>query len=149
MYSLNGLDHNIIFQEIPLRISNTHLAQAFLYELSQSESFSHDFDRLTLSKDSIIETQLEILLDSLEYYTEEIKNQQWHEKQLVRRKQNQVAWLTKRKAENAVRIAAGQPELPETDPVLFKPIPEVKILDKFYCDSNCIPLTISLYIAAF
>jgi translation initiation factor 3 subunit H len=126
---LAGLDHRVILEELPVSIKNSHLAQAYLFELKQNGSFSYDFERLALSKDSILESQLEALLESLDDYTEEIRVLQNHERTVSRQNSAQQAWLQKRKSENAVRKEQGQPELPESDPSLFKPIPEPPRLD--------------------
>ncbi len=49
--SLSGMDHASVLEEIPIRINNSHLAQAFLFDLSQHGKFNCDFDRLSLSND--------------------------------------------------------------------------------------------------
>lgn len=65
-----------------------------------------------------------------------------YHRNVARQQQQMAAWLQKRKQENIARRAAGEEQLPEEDPALFKPIPEPSALDQYlvtnqiasYCD---------------
>jgi len=60
---------NHIFEEIPIRINNPHLVEAFLLSYQDDESLfdkGRDFDRLDLATNPFLETNLEFLIDSVD-----------------------------------------------------------------------------------
>ena len=45
--------------------------------------------------------------------------------------QTVASWLQKRRQENQARRAAGEELLPEEDPTVMKPVPELSLLDNY------------------
>lgn len=93
---------------------------------------------LDMSIDPFLEKSCDLLLDAVESHYTELNNFQYvtnlphltillttlfryYQRQLAREQTKVTAWQTKRKAENAGRVAAGQAPLPEDDwKTLFK-----------------------------
>ena len=55
------------------------------------------------------------MLESIEAHYTDLNNHQYYQRQLAREQQKISAWQTKRKAENAARVAAKQQPLPEDE----------------------------------
>lgn len=72
-------------------------------------------DALELSIDPFLEKTCDLLLDSIESHYTDLNNHQYYQRQLTREQQKITAWQTKRKAENAQRVIAKQPALPEDE----------------------------------
>lgn len=125
-----------ILQELPVSIHNSHLLTSFLHKLpalpkkpevemptSLSDILKNDFqtplypsvDTLDLSIDPFLEKTCDLLLDSIESHYTELNNHQYYQRQLAREQAKITAWQSKRKAENATRVAANQPPLPEDE----------------------------------
>lgn len=124
-----------IFEEIPVRMSNSSLVSALMASIhptdSHAETTQTDFDRLLLSTNPFLETQLECLMDCMDDLSTEQQRFQYHYRSVQRQQQQQGAWLQKRRSENALRKAAGEDTLPEEDPTnpIFKSILEPSRID--------------------
>jgi len=127
--SLNksNVSYKDIFEEIPIRIHNSLLSSALLYELQEAGAES-DFEKLDLSTNPFLEKNLEFLVECLDDLSSEQTKLQYYQRNLQRQLVQQNQWLQKRRAENAARKAAGEPLLPEEEDgsvnPIFKPIPE-------------------------
>jgi len=116
-----------IFEEIPIKIHNSYLVEAFLYELEEKGIASDSYyQRLDLSTNPFLEKNLEFLIECLEDLTQEQGKFQYYQRNLQKQQYQQAQWLQKRKAENIARKKNGEEPLPEEDPTntIFKPIPE-------------------------
>ncbi|GAB2267051.1 Eukaryotic translation initiation factor 3 subunit H [Dionaea muscipula] len=123
-----------IFEEIPIKVTNSPLISAFMMELEADSPVSQcDFDRLQLSSKPYMERNLEFLMECMEDLSQEQQKFQYHYRNLSRQQTQQQAWLQKRRQENLARIAAGEDPLPEEDPSnpVFKPLVEPSRLDSF------------------
>ncbi|THU46579.1 hypothetical protein C4D60_Mb09t06420 [Musa balbisiana] len=123
-----------IFEEIPIKISNSALISAFMTELEpESPVCQCDYDRLKLSTAPYMERNLEFLIDCMEDLSSEQNKFQYYYRSLSRQQAQQQAWLQKRRVENMARKAAGEEPLPEEDPSnsIFKTIPEPSHLDSY------------------
>ncbi|KAL2632756.1 hypothetical protein R1flu_004235 [Riccia fluitans] len=123
-----------IFEEIPVKISNSSLVSAVMTELeTDAPATQCDFDRLVLSTNPFMEKNLEFLIECMDDLGMEQQKFQYYYRNLSRQQGQQQAWLQKRRAENMARRAAGEEPLPEEDPnnPLFKPIPEPSRLDSY------------------
>jgi len=120
-----------VFEEIPIKIHNSHLVNAFLFELEEDLSFNSDFDRLYLSTNAFLEKNLEFLNECLDDLATEQNKFQYYQRSIAKQQAQQHAWLQKRRGENAVRKMNGEEVLPEEDPHLpiFKIIPEPSRLE--------------------
>lgn len=134
-----------IFEEIPVKISNSALVSSIMAELETDSPVSQgDYDRLVLSTNPFMEKNLEFLIDCMDDLSMEQQKFQYYYRNLSRQQSQQQAWLQKRRADNMARKAAGEEPLPEEDasnPV-FKPIVEPSRLESYlitnqvanYCD---------------
>ncbi|CAN6462761.1 unnamed protein product [Victoria cruziana] len=123
-----------IFEEIPIKVSNSALISAFMSELEPEAPVSQcDYDRLALSTNPFMERNLEFLIECMDDLSMEQQKFQFYYRNLSRQQAQQQAWIQKRRAENMARKAAGEEPLPEEDPSnpIFKPLPEPSRLDSF------------------
>lgn len=138
------LESSQILQEIPIKITNTPLNQALLYEWRKEETLKCRFERLDLSINPVLEKGLGDLVTCVAELTEEQAKFQRYEHNVTRQKQLRSNWLQERRLLNAQRKEEGQEPLPETDPnnQIFKQIPEPSRLPSLlvskqihtYCD---------------
>ncbi|KAG6422852.1 hypothetical protein SASPL_113234 [Salvia splendens] len=123
-----------IFEEIPIKVSNSALISAFMTELEADIPVTQcDYDRLHLSTSPILERNVEFLIECMDDLSMEQQKFQFYYRNLSRQEAQKQAWLQKRRAENVARKNAGEEPLPEEDPTnpIFKPIPEPSRLDSF------------------
>lgn len=142
----SGKTHSDIFEEIPIKIQNSSLANALLYELESRDVIPKpDATRLEVTSSQVLEKNMEFLIEETEELISEQNKLQYHYRAVQRQQQSQSKWLQQRKQENANRRRRGQQELPEkgdeADPI-WKPIPPPPQLDSllitnqigYYCD---------------
>ncbi|TYH55520.1 hypothetical protein ES332_D09G240700v1 [Gossypium tomentosum] len=123
-----------IFEEIPIKVSNSALISAFMTELESDTPVTQcDYDRLQLSSNPYMERNMEFLIECMDDLSVEQQKFQFYYRSLSRQQAQQQAWLQKRRADNMQRKAAGEDPLPEEDPSnpIFKPIPEPSRLESF------------------
>ncbi|CAB4263602.1 unnamed protein product [Prunus armeniaca] len=123
-----------IFEEIPIKVSNSALISAFMTELeADTPVVQCDYDRLQLSTSPFLERNMEFLIECMYDLSMEQQKFQYYYRNLSRQQGQQQAWLQKRRAENMARKATGEEPLPEEDPSnpVFKPLPEPSRLDSF------------------
>ncbi|KAI4864191.1 eukaryotic translation initiation factor 3 subunit-like protein [Hypoxylon rubiginosum] len=125
-----------ILVEFPINVHNSHLLTSFLHQLPAPPTAEDvtmptsladlrrdhvrmplypSADILDLSIDPFLEKTCDLLLDSIESHYTELNNHQYYQRQLAREQTKITAWQTKRKAENAGRVAAKQQPLPEDE----------------------------------
>ncbi|KAI1810411.1 hypothetical protein GGS20DRAFT_187675 [Poronia punctata] len=125
-----------IVTELPINVHNSHLLTSFLHQLPakpitgdvtlptsladlQNKTIAMPLypstDSLDLSIDPFLEKTCDLLLESIESHYTELNNFQYYQRQMAREQTKITAWQTKRKAENAARIAAKQQPLPEDE----------------------------------
>jgi len=130
------LSYKDILVDLPVIVHNSHLQTQFLHQLPgripekpldmpltvadlehrEAELPNYpNFDALDLSIDPFLERTCDQLLDSVESHYTELNNHQYYQRQMAREQIKITAWQTKRKGENAVRVAAKQPALPEDE----------------------------------
>ncbi|KAJ4830328.1 Eukaryotic translation initiation factor 3 subunit H [Turnera subulata] len=123
-----------IFEEIPIKVSNSALISAFMTGLEADTPVTQcDYDRLQLSTSPYLERNVEFLIECMDDLQVEQQRLQYHYRNLSRQQAQQQAWLQKRRAENIARKNAGEEPLPEEDPSnpIFKPLLEPSRLDSF------------------
>lgn len=122
--------------EVPIIVHNSHLLTTFLHQIPQPivsaevakpRSLAEiengpiqmppypSIDNLDLSIDPFLEKTCDLLLDSIESHYTDLNNFQFYQRQLGREQAKITQWQTKRKAENAARVAAKQTPLPEDE----------------------------------
>lgn len=138
IYSLRAskLTYKDIFQELPVKVHNSHLLTSFLHQIpappksaeipmpASLDDIRRDpvqipahpgFESLDLSIDPFLEKTCDLLLDSIESHYTDLNNHQYYQRQLTREQFKITQWQAKRKAENAARVAAKQTPLPEDE----------------------------------
>jgi len=106
LYSTNNFTHeslansrlafNSIFEEIPIKITNSHLLKAFLFDLEKSGSVvdaATEFERLDLATNPFLEKNLEVLIQCVDDFANEQNKYQNYQKNLARQQQ----YLNKKK----------------------------------------------------
>ncbi|KAK4040262.1 eukaryotic translation initiation factor 3 subunit-like protein [Parachaetomium inaequale] len=125
-----------IIVEVPVIVHNSHLLTSFLHQIPAPPASAEiplptslddirrgpaqlpahpSFDTLDLSIDPFLEKTCDLLLDSIESHYSDLNNHQYYQRQLTREQFKITQWQTKRKAENAARLAAKQQPLPEDE----------------------------------
>lgn len=111
---LHGLTHESVFEEVPITIHNSNLANALLLELESSYG-SNNVDRVDLNTTSLLEKNLELLIDTIDDLVAEQNKFQYYQRGLTKLQQILASQLQKRRYENEQRIANGEKPLPDDD----------------------------------
>jgi len=126
----NKLSFESMFDEIPVIVKNSHLCNALLCELTEMIPDHQGNQYLDLGAASGIVKSLRSLMDSVDELSQEANKVLNHQRQVLKQTQAKSQFLQKRGAENAARVARGEPALPEDDMnKLFKTIPAPSRLD--------------------
>mmetsp|Transcript_35667 Transcript_35667/g.59129 ORF Transcript_35667/g.59129 Transcript_35667/m.59129 type:complete len:338 (+) Transcript_35667:101-1114(+) len=130
-----NLSTSDVFQELPIRVRNSHLNSALLLEL-QDECGANpnhsDFQRLELHTNPFLEKQMQLLIECIDDLQQESNKLQHHERNVQRQKIAQQQYLLKKKGDAQARMLKGDEPLPEEDLAnnpLFKPIPQPSRLE--------------------
>lgn len=130
--------HPDIFEELPVKLHNSHLITSFIHQLqcptsnastelpsslaalesspfNKTSTLTPNIDNLSLSIDPFLEKNCDLLLDSIETHNTEVNNYQYYQRVLGREQQKINAWKQKRAQENAARATLNQPLLPEDE----------------------------------
>jgi len=116
-----------IFEEVPVKVHNSHLVHAFLYELREQKEMACEHDRLSLQVNPFLEKSLDEMSNLIEAYANEQGKFQFYLRQVTRQKQQLQVALQKLRLENEARIAAGKEPISEDDLLKnpqFKPQPK-------------------------
>jgi len=120
-----NLNRGNIFEEVPIEIHNSHLANALIYELDVKKEIEV-YEQLELTNDPYLEKNLEYMLGLVEEMTmEQNKLQQYH-RAVARQSMQQNSYLQKQKLEKG-EAAANEEDLNQNP--LFKFIPEPSRLE--------------------
>merc|ERR1712216_757838 len=82
-----------IFQEVPIRLHNTALIRALLYDYDSTMKLSTDFDRLNLTTNPFLEKNLEFLIECIDDLGVELNKFQYHQRNVQRIRQQQDSFL--------------------------------------------------------
>jgi translation initiation factor 3 subunit H len=133
----------------PLQIQNSALVQALVQELEPVNSATQgDLDRLNLSVAPFLEKNIESLLDCVDEMVLEQQKVTTYHKAVARQAQTVASWLQKRRQENQARRAAGEEPLPEEDPAVMKPVPELSLLENYLISNQMSTYSDQLNIAS-
>jgi len=101
-----------IFVEVPIEVSNSHLAAAYLWDIESDKSLRNiALNGLDLSGSHFLEKNLDVAIE----YLDELSSEQSKVQNYQRALHKQQAQLQKRKNENASRKLAGESELSEDE----------------------------------
>lgn len=79
-----GLTFSDIFEQIPIKIHNSHIVNAFLGDMQETEATSAHFERLNLSTNPYLEKTLEFLTECLDDLAGEQNKYQYYQKNLAK-----------------------------------------------------------------
>eukprot|EP00472_Partenskyella_glossopodia_P001949 CAMPEP_0197518974 /NCGR_PEP_ID=MMETSP1318-20131121/4234_1 /TAXON_ID=552666 /ORGANISM="Partenskyella glossopodia, Strain RCC365" /LENGTH=312 /DNA_ID=CAMNT_0043069697 /DNA_START=6 /DNA_END=944 /DNA_ORIENTATION=- len=127
-FARHKIDTSDIFDEIPMKVHNSHLIHGFLYELQEQDKdeFSCEFDRLDLTGDMLFKRNLDIMSTCIDNLMQDQNKFSYNLRQVARLKQQQQALKIKREA----KLAAGETAEDETI-LLKKPMPHLPRLDAY------------------
>mmetsp|Transcript_28009 Transcript_28009/g.90568 ORF Transcript_28009/g.90568 Transcript_28009/m.90568 type:complete len:342 (+) Transcript_28009:28-1053(+) len=123
-----------VFQELPIKVRNSHMSSALLLELQDEcgiKANAADFQRLELHTNPFLEKQMLLLIECTDDMQQESSKLQNYERNSQRQKAAQQQYLAKKKAEKASKLLKGEEIVDEdlsTNP-LFKPIPQLSRLE--------------------
>ncbi|KAH9649396.1 eukaryotic translation initiation factor 3 subunit H [Citrus sinensis] len=124
-----------IFEEIPVKVSNSALISAFMTELEPDTPVTQcDYDRLQLSSSPFLERNMEFLIECMDDLSvEQQKFEFIFFESEIHDPFCKLGFVVIFRDENKARKAAGEEPLPEEDPSnpIFKPIPEPPRLESF------------------
>eukprot|EP01134_Creolimax_fragrantissima_P005160 CFRG5160T1 len=121
-----GLKYDQIFEEIPIKVHNSALSQAMLYELDDPQYLPDMHDRLDLTIDPYLEKELEFMLEC----ADELSTEQGKYMFALRKDAQYQSMLQKRRADNEQRKQQGREELPEDDiKDMIRPVPVPPLLE--------------------
>ena len=142
-----GLDSSDIFQQVPIKVHNSHLVHGFLYELREEKQnartlvdvdrhWASNLGRVELPVASFLDKSLNMLGTTIENYSQEQGKFQFFLRALARQKAQQAEYRQKRAAESEARVAAGKEPLYVTEEELarhplFKPLAKPNRLDTY------------------
>jgi len=108
-----------VFEEVPLKIVNSVLVEAFLLDQERRRS-AQQFAMLDLENQSFLEKNLTFLLESLDYLGSEQQKMQYYERLAVKQAQQQKSLMEKRRLENVARRERGEDVVAETEGAAVK-----------------------------
>eukprot|EP00470_Lotharella_oceanica_P006338 CAMPEP_0170178378 /NCGR_PEP_ID=MMETSP0040_2-20121228/11839_1 /TAXON_ID=641309 /ORGANISM="Lotharella oceanica, Strain CCMP622" /LENGTH=314 /DNA_ID=CAMNT_0010421411 /DNA_START=17 /DNA_END=961 /DNA_ORIENTATION=+ len=83
-FAKHRIDSSDIFEEVPMKVHNSHLIHAFLYELQCKDKFSCTFDRLELTGDMLFKRNLDIMSNSIDDLLQDQNKFSFYQRQRVR-----------------------------------------------------------------
>lgn len=126
----SGLSYQNMFDEIPVKVRNSHLVNALNCELKDLAPQLDKHQFLDLATSSSLERQLRMLMESVDELSQDSNKYNNYQRQLVKQQQMKQQHSAKRALENAAREARGEAPLPEEDlNKLFKPLPSPNRMD--------------------
>eukprot|EP00967_Tisochrysis_lutea_P135212 scaffold239590_cov28-Tisochrysis_lutea.AAC.2 len=123
-----------VFQELPIKVRNSHMSSALLLELQDEcgiKANAADFQRLELHTNPFLEKQMQLLIECTDDMQQESIKLQYYERNSQRQKAAQQQYLAKKKAEKAAKLLKGEAIVEEdlsANP-LFKPIQQPSRLE--------------------
>jgi hypothetical protein len=126
-----GINSQTIFDELPVKVCNSTLAEVLLDELDTTEKpITSDMVRLGLADSSRVEHAIESLTEGIDDWRHEQGQWLYWLRGAQRDLQRIQQALNKRKTENKERAAAGMSQLPEEPDDLPRVLPEPSRLDQ-------------------
>merc|ERR1712146_26061 len=86
-FAKHRIDSSDIFEEIPMKVHNSHLIHAFLYELQSTDKFSCTFDRLNLTDDMLFKRNLEIMSKCVDELVQDQSKFSYSQRQRIKAQQ--------------------------------------------------------------
>jgi len=107
-FEIAGMTPDRVFREVPIKVHNSHLVHAFLYELRENKALSCDSERLRNSMGSTLVKNMRILSSSIDSYANEQRKFQSYQRDKARQSAQQKAHLQKMEDEKESKEKLGQ-----------------------------------------
>jgi len=119
------MSYESMMTEVPIVMKNSHLMNALLLELQEQLPLDVGGAQfLDLGTSGTLETQLRVMMDSVDELNQESIKFNKHQNQVLKQYQEKTRWVQKRQSENQARATRGEDPLPDEDiNKVFKPIP--------------------------
>lgn len=85
-FAKNQVTASSIYEEIPIKVHNSHLVHGFLYELREKKSFNCESERLHVSAGPFLEKTLGVLSGVVDEYASEQSKFQYQQRLIARNK---------------------------------------------------------------
>jgi translation initiation factor 3 subunit H len=110
-----------VFEEVPVRLRNTALAECYLQQLSaasaaQAAGSGSELSRLFVSSSSMLEKNMEKLCEQVDELKKEQRTFRKFERDIKSQEREKNEWLNQRRVDNATRERQGKPLLDAEDP---------------------------------
>ena len=118
-----GLSFQSIFEELPIKIHNSHLVHGFLYELRENHNIDNnnnnnnnrynniESNRLTLNHSLNLEKTLNSLANSIDEFSNEQQRLQYYYRSQAKQKAAQNIYLQKKEFEREQRLNQGNMQI--------------------------------------
>eukprot|EP00918_Siedleckia_nematoides_P078473 GHVU01171707.1.p1 GENE.GHVU01171707.1~~GHVU01171707.1.p1 ORF type:complete len:339 (+),score=43.52 GHVU01171707.1:25-1017(+) len=126
----NDISFEKMFEEIPIKIKNSHLINTLLCELEETAPIEGKYSFLDLATSTVLEKNMQMLMDCVDDLSQESNKFFNYQRQVGKQTQLKNQHLQKRQQENAARQVRGEAALPEEDiNKLFRPLQPPPRLD--------------------
>jgi translation initiation factor 3 subunit H len=115
-----SVEHDDMFEEIPLKIKTSKLGSVLLCELEGRSDGVQTFDFLSLATSNVLQWNLKLLMSGVDMLHMDTFRLVQYEKKQGQIRQEKQKFLQKRREENQKRAAKGEPPLPESGEALEK-----------------------------
>jgi len=131
----SGVSYENLLTEVPIVIKNSHLMNALLLELEEQQDAGNQF--LDLGTSGTLETQLRVMMDSLDELNSESLKFNKHQQLVLKQIQEKNKYIQRRQLENKQRIDRNEDPLPNEDlNKIFKVIPPPSRMNPLILSGN-------------
>jgi len=113
-----------IFEEIPVSLKTSHLANMLIFDLEERNPINPDKTVLEPATSASLERHMKLLDKLVDDVANDSNRFNQYQKMLTKNNQQRQNWITKRKAENETRRQNGQEELPLDEVEKLYKVPE-------------------------
>jgi translation initiation factor 3 subunit H len=112
------LASSAVFEEVPVRLRNTALAECYLHQMSMTTlgDGASGLERLFVSSSSMLEKNMEKLCERVDELKSEQRSFRKFERDIKAQERERSEWVNQRRVDNAQRERQGKPLLDDEDP---------------------------------
>ncbi|EGG18459.1 Mov34/MPN/PAD-1 family protein [Cavenderia fasciculata] len=115
-----NLNFNDIFEQIPIKIHNSQLINALLYELETSDSMTSNFDRLNIGNNIYLEKVLEGMTDCVDSLSQELSKVAGYQRNFQQHQLQRNSFIQKKALDGQ---KASEAEIASHLAAVLKPLP--------------------------
>jgi len=126
-----------MFQEVPIKMRNSHLVNALLCEIEDVLPMENSNQFLDLATSSYLEKNLKLTMQCVDDLGQDCNKFFNFQRQYIKQQQAKQQYLQKRQAESAARVQRGEQALPDEDiNKIFRPLQPPARLDSLLLSSQ-------------